>query len=393
MAVNIPTINELYSTILSNLESNLGVQVPLFGKSYLRAQALVQAAKLKLYYLAIAQIQKNIFVDTADSEFIGGTLERFGRVKLGRNPFTAVAAQYTVSVTGDEGAVIPAQTTFKSDDSSLNPNKLFVLDVEYTMLAGANTILLRALEGGLESRLSIGNTLTATAPILNVDSQAVVTVETVAPQAAESLEDYRTKALQSYRLESQGGSAADYRLWAADAQGVQRVYPYAKDGFSNEIEIFVEATIADSTDGKGTPSGTLLSEVEDVIEFDPDITKPLNERGRRPLGIINIDYNPVSIREIDITITGYVGLTPAIETAIETAITSALANIRPFVSAADVLTNKNNTLNVFNIVFLIQNAVPNAAFIAVDFEVDSVETQTITFTKGDIPHLNSITYV
>ena len=85
--ITIPTLKELYDQVLSDLETQYSISIPLFGKNFLRALAMVQAAKLKIFYLAVANLQKNIFVDTADPEASGGTLERFGRVKLGRNPF------------------------------------------------------------------------------------------------------------------------------------------------------------------------------------------------------------------------------------------------------------------------------------------------------------------
>ena len=101
MAVQIPTLSELYTSVKGDLESEIGINLPLFGKSYIRGLASVQAGKLKLYYLAIASVQKNIFPDLAESELTGGTLERFGRIKLNRNPFSAVAGKYEVTVTGD----------------------------------------------------------------------------------------------------------------------------------------------------------------------------------------------------------------------------------------------------------------------------------------------------
>ena len=128
--VTIPTLSQLYNDVLNDLQSQYNVSIPIFGKVFLRALAGVQAAKLKLYYLALANIQKNIWPDTADSVSIGGTLERFGLVKIGRNPFSAVSAQYTIRVTGNTGATISGygKTQFLSDASSLNPNMLFTLD-------------------------------------------------------------------------------------------------------------------------------------------------------------------------------------------------------------------------------------------------------------------------
>lgn len=391
--ITIPTLQELYTQIKSDLEAELNVTIPTFGKSFLRVFALVQAAKLKLYYLAIANLQKNIFVDTAEPENIGGTLERFGRVKLNRNPFAATSGYYNLTVTGTTAAVISAGTTFKSDDSSANPNKLFILDTAYTMPSTTGTINVRALEAGVDSKLDIGNTLTATAPIALVNSTATVATETIEPRAAETIEEYRAKALEAYRLEPQGGAGTDYRLWAADAQGVQRVYPYAKTGSANELVIYVEATIADSTDGKGTPSLALLEDVEEVIEFDPDITKPLTERGRRPLGIFNIDYLPVTIQNVEVVITGYVGLTTPIQTALAQAITSEINKIRPFVSSADIIDNKNDILSINKIISTIISTRPGAVFTSVGIEVNNTPITSYTFINGNIPYVQSITFV
>jgi len=393
MAVNIPTTNELYTSILADLESNLGVTIPLFGRLYLRATAAVQAAKIRLIYLAIADVQKNIFVDTADPEAIGGTLERFGRVKLRRSPFSAVAGSYGVLVTGTAGAVITATTTFKSNDSSLNPGKLYVLDNDYTLVAGTNVITLRALEAGIDSRLNVGDELTATSPIANVDSIGIVDSEIVTPLAPESTEDYRHESIIAYQLEPQGGAGSDYRIWAGDAQGVKQVYPYVKQGYPNEIEIFVEATVTDSTDGKGTPPPSMISEVESVIEFDPDVSKPLNERGRRPLGLFDTNVQAISVREVDIVIVGFNDVTPNDQTLISNALTNFINEIRPFVASANVLSNKNDILNTFNVSAVILEAVPSAVFDSIQLFIDSEELLSFRFLGGDIPNLQSISYV
>lgn len=390
--IAIPTLSELFESVRDDLEATYGDQIPLFGKVFLNALAAVQAGKLKIYYLAIAATQKNIFIDTADPEATGGTLERYGRVKLGRDPFPAVAGQYTVDVTGQIGATIPAGTTFKSNDDSLNPGKLFVLDVAYVLIATTDSILLRALEAGLDSKLLVADQLSATSPIANVDKIATVTAETVAPVSAEDIELYRQKGLDAYRLEAQGGAPSDYRLWSFDAQGVQETYPYAKTGAPNEINHFVEATLADSTDGKGTPTAQILSDVEDVIEFDPDITKPLNERGRRPLGVFIVHVLAVTIKEVDIEINGFVGLTTEIQTLIFNALELRISVIRPFIAGADVLENKDDILDVNIIVSTILNAVPGSQFGTIVLKVDTVPVSTFTFLNGDIPNLNTVTY-
>lgn len=389
--ITIPTLSQLRAQIISDLESNLGITIPLFGSSVIRVIAYVQAAKLKLYYLAIAALQKNIFVDTADSESNGGTLERFGRVKLGRNPFPAVAGQYVVTVTGEIGAVISASTTFKSNDNSLNPGKIFQLDSEYTLVSTTDSITVRALESGIGSKLSIGDQLTSTAPIALVNSIVTVQSESVQPLAAEDTESYREKAIQAYQLEPQGGAASDYIIWSGDAQGVKTVYPYARPAATNEVNLYVEATLSDSTDGKGTPGSSILAEVEEVVNFDPDTTKPLNDRGRRPVSVI-VNYLPVTIKYIDIEITGYQGLTTEIETQITDALRNWLSTVRPYVAAANVLANKNDIVNAPRLTFIIQTAVPASIYDSVEFMVDSDIVPSYVFQNGDIPYLNSVTF-
>lgn len=389
--ITIPTLAKLYADEVAAVEAEFNIVLPTFGKNFLRLQCIINAAKRKLYYLAIANTQKNIFIDTAESESIGGTLQRFGRVKLNRNPFPATAGQYQCVVSGVAAAVINSETTFKSDDDSASPGKLFILDNTFTFITTSGTIVLRALEAGTDSKLSTGDTLTATIPIANVSAAATVNSENVAPLAAEDLEVYRDKALAAYRLEPQGGAATDYRLWSYDAQGVQEAYPYAKSGAANEINLYIEATIADSTDGKGTPSQALLDAVEVVVEQDPDTTKPLTERGRRPLGVFEVHYLPVTPKNIDITIAGYTGVD--ISAAVTAALELALSTKRPFIAGADILADRNDTFDTNNIIAIILNTKPGSVFGAITLTVAGVAVSTYTFTEGNIPYLNSVTFL
>jgi len=382
----IPTLAQLYASIIADIEGELGIQIPSTGRVMLRAYAAVQAAKLKLFYLALGRVQKNIFIDTADPVAIGGTLERFGLVKLNRLPFPPIAGIYTIEVTGTIGAVIPAQTTFKSDDTSLNAGFLFILDAPYTLVAATDTINVRALTAGVESQLVINDTLTATAPIANVNREAIVTAIPTPPQASEPIEDYRTKGIQAYRLEPQGGAASDYRVWSADATGVRQVYPFTATGLVSEINLFIE-----SDSGNGVPSGALLTAVQAVVEQDPDTTKPLNERGRKPITAI-VNYLPVAPKLVDITITGYVGLTTEIQTNITTAIGELLDSIRPFVAGADVLAERNDVLNTNLLIFTIQNAQPTGFFNSLTLEVATNTVTTYQFLNGEIPELGTVTF-
>lgn len=379
--ITLPTLTEINTAVIADIEARYGTPVSMVGKSFLRIWAGVISGTSYLMYIALGKVQKNIFVDTCDYE----TLVRFGRVKLGRNPFPATAGIYNVEVTGTIGAVIPVSSTFKSDDDSANPGNLFIIDSTVTLVSTTQIIQLRCLSSGVETKLEVGDTLTATAPIALVNSQCVVDEEITAPLSAETEDEYRSKVLNAFRLEPQGGAGADYRLWSADVQEVKNSYPFAAAGFT-QVNLFIEAKIADSTDGKGTPSSDTLDDVETAIE-DPTVDRP----SRKPiLSVVN--YLPVTPLDVLITITDYVGLTAEIEATILATISEEMFKIRPFVSSIDVLDNKNDILSNHKIIGLILIAKPGSIFSSVSFTVDGVDYDTYTFSNGDIPHLVSITY-
>lgn len=391
--IKIPTTKELFDSIKLNLEAELNIQIPTFGNTFLFAFCMVLAGILKLFYLSLGKVQKNIFVDTADSELKGGTLERWGRIKLGRNPFPARAAQYEVEINGTIGFTIPAQTTFKSDDDSVNPGILFILDAPYTLVSSTDTITIRSLTAGLTSKLDIGNTLTATAPLALAEEQVVVTVESVQPLEAETLEQYRQIIIDNFQLEPQGGAGTDYRLWGADTEGVQRTYPYAKSGEASVVEVFVEATISASTDGKGTPSSGLLDDVREVIEFNPDTDLSIYERGRRPLGLFNVDVKSVVISDIIVTINDS-QFSIDQQTLVKQSIQNYINSIRPKVDSIKV--DVDDIIRLNGIVFAIENAVSGVSYGAVEFTVNTVNIPvSYTLGRGEIGFvdLSDITFI
>lgn len=383
--MTIPTFNELYNSVLSDLKAQLGVST-IFGKSVINAFAVVQAAKLKIMYLLVQRIYDNIFIDTADSEM----LKRFGLVKLGRLPKSATACEIVVAITGIIGGVIPEGQTFKSNDNSSNANRLFILDSEYTLMSTNGSLTLRALDLGVNGNLVVGDNLESSSPMSQVDSLAIVTNVNENGIDAESDESYRIAVINSYQTETQGGAKGDYRIWAQDANGVRNIYPYVVENSAGEINIYVEAILVDSIDGKGTPTNAILLDVENVIELDPDISKSLNERGRRPISAYKINYLPIEIIDIDVEI---VGLSDeAYLPTILTNLKNFVYNIRPYIAGADSISdiNKGN-IYISDIYNIVKDTIgTNATFDSIKMLIDSVDTNIYTFVNGKIPNINSI---
>jgi len=378
--INIPSKATLYNRIITSLQTVFGITIPEWGANFLRAMSLVFAGEFKLQYLAIGNLQKNIFIDTAD----GDVVLRMGFVKLGRYPFAATQGQYTCTVTGTVGATIPAQTTFKSDDSSMNPGYLFILNNDFTLTSSPDSIVLNALTAGTVSRLSVGDTLTSTSPLVNVSNTATVSAEDIVPNAAETIEQYRAKALASFQLTPSGDNAVTYREEGSiNISGVQQIYPYATSGESNEIDIYIEATPDDSTDGHGTPTVTITNDVIAAIE------------AARPLGVFEVNYYPITLKEfiVEINMTGYPALTADQEALILTSVTLFTASVRPFIAAADTLVSRNDTISYYNLLPAISSAIPGVPYGAVSFTIDGTPTTTYNFDNGEIPYLDSINYV
>ena len=392
----IPTRQQLYERNLANLQSEFGAYIDPNGKAFLRAFAAVSADAQYLQYLDEGNIQKNVWVDLADPVAAGGTLERFGWIK-NMFPFPATAGQYVCNIYGNAGIVIPAQTQFKSDDTSLSPGNIFTLDNAYTLIGSGDTVLLREISTGVVGTtatgalLAVGNTLTATQPITGINPQFVTVASiAVSPIDAETIEQYRARVSETYILQPQGGATADYRLWGKRASGVAQVYPYAVSGVSNTVAVYIEAYLADSTDGMGTPTSTILDAVATIMA---------TSNGLKPLGVKPIIVNPVTVNLVAITIPGTDSLTVAQKNLITTALTQAVATIRPFCAGADNALTRNDTISVnssvafyTNIATVIAEAIPGVPFGSVSMTIDSVSHDAYNFDLGAIPFIDSITF-
>lgn len=372
----VPTISELYNSVLADLKNRLQTNT-IIGKAFLNGFAAVQAGKLKIFYLTIENVRKNIFVDQADND----TIIRYGLVKLERLPFPATAGEYTMQVSGEVGAQIPSGTTFRTVDASSNPGVIVQLDSVFTFIAASGEITVRALELGSDYVLQLGDQLQLTAPIANVDSFGNITSVVTTPTNEEDIEEYRDKVIEAYRSEPQGGARVDYRVWTDEVPGRKQVYPYVKTTESGVVELYVEATAEDSTDGNGTPSSSLLDDVKNAIEPD-----------KRPMGTFRIDYLPISTNAVDLNI---FNLSDAsLLSSIEGAIADFLLTVRPFIDGADNVNERNDKLFESEIYNIVRNVIGTTnTFDNLEMLVNSTSVDVYTFDGGNIPYLNSVNLI
>ncbi len=378
--MTIPRLVDLQSQIRQDLEQELGIGSVMFKRS-INAFAAVQAGKLHLYYQAIAKLQKNIFVDTADREADGGTLERFGRVKIERNPRPATQGTFDITVNGVAGGVIAQGLTFRNPINSA----IYAVQSSVTLTGTTGVVRVTSFDSGEIIALNIGDELTSTSPIVNVRANASVLAIISAPLNEEDIEAYRQLVLQAYRSEPQGGSAGDYRIWASDAAGVLRVYPYV-GSLAGVINIFVEASGDDKI-----PNQALLNTVRDVVNFDPDTTKPDNDRGRRPISAWEVNYLSVVLINVNVTITGLSDSSASVISAINSGLTQYLENIRPFVAGSDDPNSINDTIRNSDVTRIItQTIASNNFFDTISLNVNGGDVSSFRFLQGNIPNLANL---
>lgn len=376
----IPTIAQLEANILAKLRSEYRVVLNPLGDAFLVGLAVVLSGILWLFYQALAGVQKNVWYTTADSEKSGGTLEEFGRSILDRDPFQAGAGEYTASVTGSVGATIDAVTTFLSDDASDHPGMMFQITGAYT-LAGSDVINIVALKGGTASRLSAGDTLTATAPIANVNSVITILSEVTAPTDAETIEEYRAKIDTKVKTEPGSWNAADYRKVGLGIPGVGQTYAYATVGATAEVDVYLQGTTPIAYPGPSV-AGSVITAYGAALDLV------------RPLTVFNANIAACTIRNVDVTITmgAFTAFTSAQRAAINTALATFVNSVRPFIAACDAVADRNDSVAIYNLSRTISEAVPGYGFSAVTFTVAGSAETAWTADRGEIPYLNLVTY-
>lgn len=388
----IPSIVELQQLLADDFRNKLDLSDDDLKKT-LNAFDLVISAQLKLLYLFLSDIQNNVFPDTANTEEEGGTLNRMGKIYLNRLPFPDAIGVFNISVSGIIGSTLRADLTFKSNDDALNAGQLYVLDSEHIMVTTTDVIEVRSLGAGVDFNLNVADRLTITEPVIGIDKTVVVDTVVTQPTAGETTENYRDAILKAIQLEPQGGAKSDYRQWATDAQGVRLIYPYVRDSNEGIVDIYVEATLADSIDGKGTPTLAILDKVEAVIEQDPDVSKPINERGRRPAQANAIPL-AVELLPVDIVISGLIDSSPAVRSVIESSITEMLYDVRPFIYGADLMRNKNDILYSGKVQSVVTDSLTNGNFFnTLSLFVDGNPVVSYNFDLGNIPYLRNLTYL
>jgi uncharacterized phage protein gp47/JayE len=359
----IPTIAEIRDQILADIQAELSLDAPLPPRSVWGVLATALAGALSLVYRFSAWTRRQIFTVTADRDALVLRGQEFGL-----SPKAASTWRGLVAATGVEGTAIPKGTLFQAD------SRVYAVREEAEIGAGATPVKMIALEAGAASDLDNGDALEIVTPRSGVNKDAVVISVENSGEDAEATEAYRRRLLQFQQARPQGGSAADYVLWATEVPGVVRAFAYR----SAPGEVTVYPVLA-GDGSERVPDGTKLSEVEAYLD-DPV---------RRPLAATVSAAAPTT-EEFDVTVVSANPNTPALRTAVENEFAKYFAARYPRQFADEIdPTDLTTTSELYRIAF-------EVGMTQVDLTMTPVSTGTpavgYTLGEGEIAELRTVTW-
>lgn len=392
--VHIPTTREIKDNNLSNLESKLSQQSPLNDIAFLKVLSATEAIVQSGQYKYAAQRAKQNLIITAT----GDDLKRLG-AEYNVIYKEAEATILTADLPAEGSTFIPTGTRFKS----LTNGFIYITNTDVTASGGVAQLNLTSQTPSSAGNLTNESELRIQSPIAGAQSIADVTGIVHTGTDDEDQEVYRERISFAATATFGGGNSADYKLWAEEVSGVKRAYPFtgkpagSSGSCPGDRTVFVEATTA--IDPDGIPTQTLLDEVRESINFDPD-----SGESRSPIGLVDsllyvepIVRNVFYVKIIDLVVD------PSKETALKADIEAALDKyfreiVRPYVVGIDSPFEKNNIITQNFVSDVVADPLKSysASCSEVQFSrVSGVPTALLTYTLGnnETAKRGDITYV
>ncbi|PLX49105.1 MAG: baseplate J protein [Desulfobulbaceae bacterium] len=217
MGFDRPTIPALKDRVNADIDGYVAGVEPRLRRSLTGAQAKAEVGLAHGLHGHIAYAAKQILPTMADEQHFGEHASWWG---VGRNPATAAGG--VVDVVGTDGAVIPVGRVLQRGDGVQ-----YTVDAEVVVAGGVASPVVTCVAPGQDGNALAGTSLTFVTPVSGVQSAATVGAGGLTGGTdIEELEDWRDRLVERVQDPPQGGSLADYVLWAKEVSGVTRVWPF-----------------------------------------------------------------------------------------------------------------------------------------------------------------------
>lgn len=263
---DLPTFEEIRDAILRDTVSlNPAAHIAADSDNYIRACSLASCATGQ--YAHQAWILRQFFPDTADTEY----LERHCNLR-GIRRKNATLAIGTARASGNEGAVIPADTQIKCGD-------IFYLVRTPAIIndTGMATIEIVAVVAGAQANQHEPVTGQFMATPAGVSSDLVIE-QVIGGTDTETDSALLARLLELLRRPPAGGNQYDYKAWALSVDGVTSAYVYPLRRGLGTVDIVI-------TSDNDVPSDEIIQRTQTYIDsvrpvtaknsfvIKPDVTK------------------------------------------------------------------------------------------------------------------------
>ena len=355
MAFENKTIKEIRDMLITAFQNEFNRSLRILPRSFVKIFATIIAGIFVVLYKLVGWFFLQIFPETAywkEVKVLGHTIRPLVKwgvllgVGLPRSG-TQWKGEIEVSVTNRNTPLNPG-TQLKSDLTG----KIYITDEIKTLESETEIIKITCNTPGVAGNLQVGDSLKFVSPLGNVKKDAVVLAVIQVGTNDETEADYRFRVVNRYRMQPQGGSLADYRIWASEVPGVLNTYPYNDADSPAGVLLYVSGSPSVFPDR--TPSSALLIQVGDSCTYNPETGKAT----RKPLtAILDPDYDgtyknirPVSIEDFDIYIYGLTKIAPAeFAELVRPAIEDYFLSREPYIRGLSDDNNKTNVVSRNNV--------------------------------------------
>jgi len=207
MPFNRRSKQQIYEDVRSDIVGELPPATPWLRRNLLGLLAKAVAGVAHGLYGALDQLSRNLLPTTRVESILTIWCLIFGVSRL-----QATKSNGSITITGNDGAVVPAGTVYQVGDVQ------YSVDADITVDGVSGTGDVTALVAGAAGNVDAGAVVTLVAPVAGVDPSATVAAGGLAGGAyLESLDAWRTRLLQRIQEPPQGGAVSDYYRWVREA--------------------------------------------------------------------------------------------------------------------------------------------------------------------------------
>lgn len=240
------TIKEIFDSFMSKytvLRSKYGDTTPLLKKSFIKTIGYAIAGIAATLWQLSVWVYKQLFPQTCELPAL-----KFWGSLIGVEYNQGQNANLTILLNRVTASYLVSGTVYKD----LNSGLIFKTVSQVNAEEGQIRTTVQCTSSGSVGNLPVDTVLNIANPLDGIPSTAVVTEIKIEGTENEDVEAYRKRVLYRFKYKAQGGSAADYYLWATEVSGIVDALPYIiSDGV---VSLYL---IAEGSGLDRSPSGNI----------------------------------------------------------------------------------------------------------------------------------------